>query len=357
MDLQELFPHSHFRPVDAALMLDAQKYLDSLTKPVGSLGRLEKLAARLYATGRGKMPIRVNPAVIYTVAGDHGVVCQNISPHPQAVTVQMMENYLNGGAAINALCRANRIVDRLVDAGSVTPPKGAPGSLISRRLGNGTADISNGPAMSRETCIAGLRAGFDIGRTAAANGQAIIGTGELGIGNSTVASALYCAFYNLSPLEMAGPGSGASGEMISRKARILEQALSANKEAAQSGDIMEILAALGGFELVVLTGLMLSCASESLPLVVDGYICTAAYAAASLLYPPLEDYAFLSHFSAEPAYGKVLPHLRNKPLLDLDLRLGEGTGTALAISLLRSAAAIFNEMATFESAGISCRQE
>lgn len=353
--LERLFPAASFQPVNEKLFIAAGQHLAKLTKPEGSLGELERIAMRLYAIGNGRSPIRVDPVLLYTVAADHGIAIQNVSPFPQAVTRQMVNNFLDGGAASNVLCRATRINHKIVDAGCVGESFPPHPLLVNRRLGPGTADISAGPAMNIETCEAGLRAGFALGEEAAQNGYSTLAMGEMGIANSTSAAALYCAYLDLSPSEMAGPGAGASPGMITHKAEMIEKAIKVNSEAIASGDPVRILAALGGFEIVVLAGLMLGSASQRLPFIVDGFSCAAAYVAAKAIYPDLDGYAFLSHFSAEPGFKKAFEKLGwlQKPLLDLQMRLGEGTGAALAAPLLRSAAAIYNEMATFESAKIS----
>lgn len=353
--LRNLFPDAAFAPVNEELYSAAQAHLDNLTKPVGSLGELERAACQLYAIGGGRMPIRVDPALLYTVAADHGIAIQNVSPYPQIVTRQMVSNFLNGGAASNVICRATRINHKIVDAGCAGEAFPPHPLLLDRRLGAGTGDISQGPAMSRETCEAGLRAGFALGLEAAQNGYALLAMGEMGIANSSAATALYCAYLKLDPAKMTGPGAGAPPEMIARKAKMIEKALKANATAINSGDPVAILAALGGFEIVVIAGLMLSCASQRLPFVVDGFICASAYVAALAIYPPLAGYAFLAHYSAEPGFALALEKLElpRKPLLDLRMRLGEGTGAALAVPILRSAAAIYNEMATFQSASVS----
>lgn len=354
-ELCEIFGNASFAPVRRELYPEAEGHLASLTKPVGSLGELETIARRLYAIGAGRCPIRVDPAILFTVAADHGVARQGVSAYPQEVTRQMVLNYLEGGAAINVLCRVNGLQHKIVDAGCAGPDFPAHAALLCRRFGNGTADLSSGAAMSRSTCIEALRYGHGLGVNAARNGFACIATGELGIANSTAATALYCAFLNLDPVAITGPGAGADPAMVAHKAQIIARALAANAQAVSSGDPVAILAALGGFEIAVLAGLMLACASEKLPLLVDGFICASAYVAACALYPPLADYAFLSHASAEPGFAKVMASLalEQKPLLALRMRLGEGTGACVAFPFLRDAAAIYNEMATFAQAGVS----
>lgn len=353
--LSEIFPGAKFAPIKAELLEEAQDHLDQLTKPQGSLGELELVAARLFAISRGKCPLRIDPAILYTVAADHGVACQNVSAFPQAVTRQMVHNFVQGGAAINVLCRVNKITSALVDAGCTGAPFDSKANLVDRRLREGSADLSQGPAMPRDTCLAALRNGFALGTAAAQNGFGCVATGELGIANSTAATALYCAFFGLDPQEITGPGAMAPPDMVAHKAKIIAQALQVNDAAVKSGDPVNILAALGGLEIATLAGIMLACGAHKLPLVVDGFICASAYVAAAALWPSLREYVFFSHMSAEPGFAAVVQamNLPQPPLLSLGMRLGEGTGAALAIPILRSAAAIFNEMATFASAGIA----
>lgn len=350
--LAELFPGETFEPVKKDLLKEAKNHLDNLAKPVDSLGKLENIAMRLYAIGNGRLPIRIDPALLYTVAGDHGVALQGASQFPQAATRQIVNNLLAGGASVNVLCRASRISQKIVDAGCVQGSFKAHPLLVDLHLGHGTEDISQGPAMNIETCIAALRAGLALALGAAQNGFACVATGGLGVGGTTAAAALYCAFLEIDPDDLTFPE--ASGALAAHKRKIISKALNVNAEALASDNPVQILASLGGFELAILAGLMLGCASQSLPFIVDGFTCAAAYAAACAMFTHLPDYAFLSHLSAEPGFQKVLEKLSPgyKPLLDLEMRLGDGSGAALALPLLRSAAAIFNEMATHESAGL-----
>lgn len=356
--LARLFPDASFKPVNDKLYIAGQEHIDRLSKPVGSLGELERIAIRLYAIGGGRMPIRVDPALLYVAAADHGIAIHDVSPYPQEITRRMTRNFLEGGAASNVICRASRIHHRIIDAGCAGEPFAPHPLLLDRRLGSGTADITTGPAMSIATCEAGLRAGFALSLEAASNGYALLAMGEIGIANSSAATALFCALLDLQPEEMAGPGAGAPPAMLRHKIEMISRALHANAQAIVSGDPIEILAALGGFELTLLAGLMLGCASQGLPFVVDGFICTSAYAAAQALFKAISGYVFFSHQPAEPGFAKAFGKLQplQTPLLNLAMRLGEGTGAALAIPILRSAAAIYNEMASFETvpqAGIS----
>ena len=300
----------------------------------------------------GVTPLSVSPALMLTVAGDHGVTAQGVSPMPQAVTRQMTRNFLNGGAGVNVLCRSSGMDLRVVDAGCAGGPYEPHELLIDRRLGDGTADISKGPAMSRETCLQGLRHGIALVEEFADKGYRCFGTGEMGIGNSTPATAINCALFGFDPDEATGPGAGSDPERVRHKAAIVRRALEVNA-ATLKGDGVDILAALGGFELAIMAGIMLGAASRSLPILVDGFICSAAYAAAVRICPLVAQYAILSHASAEPGHVPALGALDSgTPLLHLDMRLGEGTGGAVAYHLLRCAVNIFNEMATFAEAQV-----
>lgn len=340
-------------PVDCGLTARAKARLDNLTKPPGSLGRLEDAAARLYCIGQGRAPLRVDPAIMFTVAGDHGVAAEGVSAFPQEVTRQMVANFLKGGAAVNALCRAVGMDLRVVDAGCVGGAFAPHPLLMDVRCGDGTANFTQGPAMSEDMCRTALERGADLADVAAEQRYACVGVGEMGIANTTSATALYCALLHLEPENVAGPGTGASPEMIRRKAQVVRRACAANAAALERGEPLGILAALGGFEIAVMAGIMLGAARRRLPVLVDGFISTAAFAAARALCPAVQGYCFLSHASAEPGYAAALGALdAERPLLDLGLRLGEGTGAALALHLLRSAAAVFNDMATFAQAGV-----
>ncbi len=341
-------------PVDCGLTARAKAHLDNLTKPPGSLGRLEDAAARLYCIAEGRTPLRVDPAIMFTVAGDHGVAVEGVSVFPQEVTRQMVANFLRGGAAINVLCRAAGMDLRVVDAGCVGGAYAPHPLLIDVRCGDGTANFTRGPAMSVEVCRTALERGAAVAEAAAEQRYACVGVGEMGIANTTSATALYCALLHLDPEDVAGPGTGASPEMIRRKAQVVRRACTANAAALECGDPLEVLAALGGFEIAVMAGIMLGAARRRLPVLVDGFISTAAFAAARALCPAVQGCCFLSHASAEPGYAAVLRALdAERPLLDLGLRLGEGTGAALGLHLLRSAAAVFNDMATFAQAGVT----
>lgn len=333
-------------------------YLDCLTKPKGSLGRLEELAARLFSISQGRLPISVEPCILFTVAADHGVACQGVSPFPQVVTRQMVENFLAGGAAINVLCRVAGIDLKVIDAGCMGGPFKAHPLLLDKRMGNGTDDISVREAMSEAVCINALRTGFEVAMGAFEAGYSCLGTGEMGIANSTPASALYCALLQMDAYTVTGPGAGARGKMLQNKVAIVKRILATHAETIKQGNPLGILAAIGGFEIAMLAGIMIACASARKPLLVDGFICTAAYVSALALYPGLAGYAILSHASAEPGFAAILQNIpgRPGPLLNLGMRLGEGTGCAAAYPLLRDAAAIYNDMATMATAHVSATE-
>lgn len=338
-------------PVDPARLAAAQVHLDNLTKPQGSLGRLETLAARLAAIGGGTP--RVDPARIYTCAGDHGVAAQGVSLFPQEVTRQMVHNFLAGGAAINVLTRVAGVDLRVVDAGCAGGPFPEHPRLIQAKVAPGTADFTQGPAMTRGQCEAALETGLRLAEAAHAEGYATVGTGEMGIGNTTPATALYCAYLGFSPANITGPGTGLPPEGVRHKIAVIEAGLARHRETIATGDPVAILAALGGLEIATLAGLILGAAARGMNVVVDGFIATAAFVAARAMAPQVRDYAFFAHASAEPGHRAVLGAVGDQGLIHLGLRLGEGTGAAMAVFVLRCAAAIFTDMATFESAGVA----
>ncbi|SMP52797.1 nicotinate-nucleotide-dimethylbenzimidazole phosphoribosyltransferase [Desulfonatronum zhilinae] len=347
-------------PLDRSATSAIQARLDDLTKPRGSLGRLEELALHLALisrdAGRGPSP-KVDPSRIYTCAADHGVAAQGVSKFPSEVTAQMVRNFLGGGAAVNVLTRAAGVELRVVDVGvahddfTADVPDSA--MLLRRKIKPGTADFSMGPAMSEAECAEAVAAGISLAEQAAEEGVLAVGTGEMGIANTTAATALYCAYLGCAPERITGPGTGLSAREVRYKAEVIARALSVNSNALPPAPPLRTLAALGGLEIACLTGLILGCAKRKLAVVVDGFISTAAYVAAWKIQPHVADYAFFAHGSAEPGHRIILDQLQARPILDLGMRLGEGTGAALAIPVLRAAAAMLNEMASFSDAGVS----
>lgn len=340
-------------PVDESLSVAAQAHLDNLTKPVGSLGRLEELASRLYCIQGGKKPLAAYPARVYTMAADHGVVAEGVSPYPQEVTRQMMLNFLNNGAGINVLCETAGIEQYAVDVACLGPDFDEHPRLVRAKIAQGSANLAKGPAMSFEQCEQAVQLGVRLAEQAAREGCRSVATGEMGIGNTTPSTALFCAYLGLKPGDLTGPGTGLDQQGIEKKAAVINTALKVNKAAIDSADGFTILAALGGFEIAALAGLILGGAKNGLAVMVDGFISTAAYLAAVRIAPAVEGYCIFSHGSAERAHKELLGHMGKKPLLDLGLRLGEGTGAALALFLLHCGAQIFNTMATFEGANVS----
>lgn len=344
------------RPPESALYEAARRHLDNLTKPPGSLGRLEDLAAQLYAVRGGATPLGVDPARIYTIAGDHGVAGPDgpgVSPFPQDVTRQMVLNFLAGGAAVNAIANSVGAQHRVVDAGCLGGPFPEHEHLIQRKVAEGTSNFLEGPAMSREQCEAALDLGVSLARESAAEGVRTLMTGEMGIGNTTPSTALYCAYNGLDPVQMTGPGAGLNAEGVSRKAQVIQQALARHADVVAAQDPVDILAALGGYEIAALAGLIIGGAAQGMIVVVDGFISTAALCAAARIAPDVRFFVMVSHASAEPGHRGAVESLGLSPLLDLGMRLGEGTGAALALPLYRAGAAIFQDMATFDSAGVS----
>lgn len=325
----------------------ARRHLDTLTKPPGSLGRLEELAVRWSAlTGR---PPRVTAPVIFTLAADHGVVAEGVSAYPQSVTAQMVENLLAGGAAVNVLARqaGTRVV--VVDLGVATP-LGPREGLLSRRVAAGTRNFARGPAMTATQAEAAVEMGATLAEAAIAEGADLLGTGEMGIGNTTAASAITAAITGAPVEAVTGRGTGVDDAGWRRKVEVVRRGLAVNRP--DPGDALDVLAKVGGLEIAGLTGVILAGAAHRVPVVLDGFIAGAAALAAVTLAPGARHALFASHRSAEPGHTAALRHLGLEPYLALDLRLGEGTGAALFVHLARAAAAIHGEMATFKSAGV-----
>lgn len=332
-------------PAAAAL---AQRHLDQLTKPPGSLGRLEELAVALAALASG--PPHVDHPVIFVLVADHGVTAEGVSAYPQIVTAQMVENFLRGGAAINVLARQAGARVIVADFG-VAAPRGPAAGLIDRRLGSGTANLARGPAMSREQALAAIAAGAGLVAEAQAAGADLLITGEMGIGNTTAASAITAALTGATPEAVTGRGTGVDDATWQRKVDVVGRALAVNRPEPR--DAIDVLAKVGGFEIAGLVGIVLAGAARRLPVVLDGFITGAAALVAVALAPGARPALFAAHRSAEPGHALVLEHLGLRPYLELSLRLGEGTGGALFVHLARAAALLYREMATFKSAGVS----
>jgi nicotinate-nucleotide--dimethylbenzimidazole phosphoribosyltransferase len=331
--------------------LEAQQALDRLTKPPGSLGRLEELARHL-ARMSGRFPPAIRRPVIFTLAADHGVVAEGVSAFPQVVTLQMVENFLRGGAAVNVLARhagATVVVADFGVAGSLP----AHPELVSRPMGPGTRNMSRGPAMSREQALRAIEAGAGLVFAERERGIDLIGTGDMGIGNTTAASAVVAALTGAPVEAVTGPGTGVDAEGRARKVAAITRALEVNRP--DPADAVDVLAKVGGFEIAGLCGIILAGAAWRIPVILDGFIAGSAAMVAVRLEPAARHYLLASHRSTEPGAAHVLDALGLKPYLDLEMRLGEGTGAALCIDLARAAVKILVEMATFKSAGVSER--
>lgn len=324
-------------------------HLDALTKPPGSLGTLEHLALRLCRIAGTTRPPPPHKVVV-VAAADHGVARRGVSAFPAEVTPQMVRNMLAGGAAISVLCRLIGAELIVADLGVADPLDGAEG-LRRCKVRGGTDDLSMGPAMSVDEARAAITSGLALAAEATAAGWTLVGTGEMGIGNTTAAAALLATLLPCDPGLVTGRGTGIDDETLFHKTRLVRRALEINDD--RLGTPLGALAALGGFEIAGLCGVMLGAAARRCPVVVDGFIATAAALAATRLCPALDGYLFFAHVSAESGHRVFFERTGRSALLDLGLRLGEGTGAALAFSLLEAAAAISREMATFEGASVS----
>ena len=332
-----------------------QHKLDHKTKPLGSLGRLEQLALRIGQILGTESPRLEQPQMV-VFAGDHGLAARGVSAFPSDVTWQMVENFLAGGAAVSVLARQHGLALTVVDCGvarDIAPRAAVPGQpqLLVRKVAAGTQDASIGPAMTPAQCAQALHNGMDVVRGLPGNALLL---GEMGIGNTSVASLLLARLCGVSLQDCTGAGTGLDASGVARKRAVLAQALAANESAVKP---LDALAALGGFEVATLVGAVLQAASERRVIVVDGFITSAAVLVAARLQPHVLQRCVFAHGSAEPGHAHMLAHLlpgqQAQPLLDLGLRLGEGSGAALAWPLLQSACAVLREMASFEAAGVA----
>jgi nicotinate-nucleotide--dimethylbenzimidazole phosphoribosyltransferase len=342
-------------PLDLDANRSASARLDALTKPHGSLGYLEDFV-RHYAAIRHDGAARFGGGTLMVFVADHGVANASVSAYPKAVTVEMLRNIGAGGAAISVLARSFGYQLLVTDVGveSDTSSSPLPG-VRYRRVGAGTRNFLDGPAMSLEETRRALEIGVEITQEAAAGGATLVGIGEMGIANSTAAAAILAALTGLEPRRLVGRGTGLDDAGLERKIGVVETALQLHQECFNDG--MQMLAALGGFEIAAMAGACLAAAAHNLPMVIDGFIATAAAAIAQKIRPGLCDYMFFGHRSAEGGHSIALEILGARPILDLGMRLGEGTGAALAMKTIESALALFHQMATFASAGVSGKLE
>ncbi|QHF46169.1 nicotinate-nucleotide--dimethylbenzimidazole phosphoribosyltransferase [Pseudomonas sp. S35] len=339
------------KAIDASAYEQALARQQQLTKPAGSLGQLEALAVQL-AGLQGQVKPSMDQLWIAIFAGDHGVVAEGVSAYPQEVTGQMLHNFVSGGAAISVLARQLDAQLEVVDLGTVSPSLSLPG-VRHLNIGAGTANFVKGPAMTDAQGRLALQAGRDSVLRARESGAQLFIGGEMGIGNTTAASALACALLDCQVSDLTGPGTGLDAAGVSHKVAVIERALALH--AGQRGDALRTLFNLGGFEIAALVGAYLACAQEGVVVLVDGFICTVAALVATRLNPGCRDWLLFGHRGAEPGHRHVLQSLDAQPLLELGLRLGEGSGAALAVPLLRLACALHGQMATFAQASVADR--
>ncbi len=321
---------------------------DILTKPAGSLGTLEDISTKVAGITGNAMP-EMKDKLIITMAGDHGVTDDGVSAYPKAVTAQMVYNFLNDGAAINVLARhaGARVV--IVDMGVAVDFTHE--RLVSKKIAYGTANMAKGPAMTYEDAVRSIEAGIEVFESEAKKGVDIVGVGDMGIGNTTSSSAIVAVITGEAVKKVTGRGTGIDDAGLEKKIAVIEEAIRVNKP--NNKDAIEVLAKVGGFEIGGMAGVILAAASHSVPVVIDGFISGTAALVAYGIAPAVKDYMIAAHRSVERGHSVTLDYIGLKPLLDLDMRLGEGTGAALGVSIVDAACKILGEMATFEDAGVS----
>jgi len=342
------------RPVDAASAATAAEHHDRLTKPRGSLGRLEDIGVRLCAIAGACPPPVPEPVTVAVFAGDHGVVAEGVTPWPQEVTAQMVANFCAGGAAINVLARHAGADVVVVDVGVAAPIVVEADNLVRRSVRPGTRNLAEESAMTSDEATAALDVGAEVAANAVAGGARLLVTGDMGIGNTTASAALVAAFTGRSAVEVTGRGTGIDDAMLMRKRAVVERALGRLPHGASP---LTVVSEVGGLEIAALAGFVVGAAASRVPVVVDGVIATAAALVAVAFVPAAAGYLFAGHRSTEPGASVALDALGLVPVLDLDMRLGEGSGAALAIPIVQAAAKVLREMATFDSAGVSDKND
>ena len=338
-------------PQDYDCRQQAEERLHRLTMPHWALGDLMDLAVDLAGMTRSLAP-PVSRKKVVVMVGDHGVAAEGVSQYPAEVTAQMVRNFVRGGAGINALARRAGAGVCVVDVGARDDFSDLvrAGAIVAKKIGRGTANIAEGPAMSRTHAVMAVEAGIEVANSLAATTD-VFGTGEMGIGNTTPSTAIAAVFTGRKAAELTGRGTGIDDERLRHKVAVIERALAVNAPDAKDG--LDVLAKVGGFEIGAIAGLVIGAAAQRKPVIVDGLIAAAGAMIAVSLEPFVRDYLICAHRSVEPGHGALLARLQRKPLLDLNLRLGEGTGAALAMHLVDAAVAILTEVATFAEAGVS----
>jgi nicotinate-nucleotide--dimethylbenzimidazole phosphoribosyltransferase len=336
------------RPLDRSFEAETQQRLDSLTKPQGSLGKLEELACRV-AVIQGKVPPRLGRKLLWVFAADHGITAEGVSAYPKAVTAQMTYNFLCGGAAINVLARHYGVDVEVIDVGVDHEFCNAP-RLRNCKVRRGTDNFSRGSAMSRPQAVQSIEIGIGLVEEATAENLFLLGAGEMGIGNTSSAAAILCALTGAQPQKVVGKGTGIDDATRERKVAAVERGLELNR--LDPKDPVDVLAKVGGLEIGAMTGVILGAAAFHIPMVLDGFISGAAALLAQRLCPHVHDFLFASHLSTETGHALLLEALALPPVLDLGMRLGEGTGACMLMGMMEAGAKILGEMATFESAGV-----
>ena len=339
---------SHIKPTaNPALQKLVQDHLDDLTKPPGSLGLLEEIAVK-YCLCRIKSSAKIKKMHVYTFAGDHGITEEKITPFPPEVTTQMVLNMASEGAAVSVMCKKAGIEYFVVDIG-VNADFPEMDNLLNKKVGKGTKNFVNEPAMSHDECKKALFRGYEVGMECHAD---LVGAGEMGIGNTSSASAIYSLLLDKTPSETTGAGTGSIGALLDKKVHCIEKAVNLHKKE-WDGSPFDILRRVGGFEIAGITGLIFGCAAQNIPVVIDGFIASAAALIALRMNPDVGDYLFFAHESNEKFHRDFLKNEEIRPILSLDMRLGEGTGSVLAMQVIQQALECYNTMATFSSAGVA----
>lgn len=340
------------KKIDHSLTEKTRRRLDDLTKPQGSLGRLEELAKQVVEITGNDVP-SVKNKIIFTMTGDHGVAKEGVSAFPQEVTVQMVYNFIQGGAGINVLAGHVGATVVVVDMGVAEKLKIKNEKLKIRKINFGTKNMAIGPAMTKQEAVRSIEGGISVFEEEFPNGIDMVGTGDMGIGNTTASSAIASVFTNRSAEDVTGRGTGINDETLKNKIEIIKRAIEINKPDPK--EPIDVLSKVGGFEIGGLVGVILAGASRRIPIVLDGFISGAAALIAYHLEPKVKDYLIAAHCSVEKGHKIILDYMGLKPVLDLELRLGEGTGAALGMSIVEASIKILTEMATFQSASVSGR--
>lgn len=347
---------SHLKRCEARYSAQARHRLDDLTKPVGSLGRLENLAVQMFSIYSGKVPLPLHRGV-YVFVADHGVAAEGVSAYPREVTAQMVRNFLTGGAAINVLARLHGAALTVIDVGVDAEFEGIPG-LEPAKVRRGSRNMRREPALSQEELASALEVGIRMASRASENGEHLVAVGEMGIGNTTSASAITSLITKLPPGEVTGRGTGLDMAGKNRKLYIIRRSLKLHFDSPGAvPEPLEILRCVGGLEIAAMTGFIIAAAAKQMAIVCDGFISTAAAAVAFTIAPEIQEYLFAGHCSDEPGHRHLLKYIGLTPILNLGMRLGEGTGAVLAMPVIESAVRVFTEMSTFSAAGVSRANE